>query len=215
MRDIHCHILPGVDDGAADLDESIAMLRAAAKAGVTHLVCTPHVRDPYFITSRYDETWEAYDLLVPYAREQGIELQMGWEVAHDKLVALGMEWVEYLHFDRSDEFLLELPPYAHRFDFQEFERTIFNLQGMGKQVIIAHPERCVAIQQDIEIARGLVSKGCLLQASADFISGGRLGDGAEHAKRLLKEGLYTYIASDAHSVKDYRAYEKAVRKYRL
>ena len=48
MRDLHCHILPGVDDGARNLDESLAMLEAAKAAGITSIVCTPHVRDPYF-----------------------------------------------------------------------------------------------------------------------------------------------------------------------
>ena len=48
MRDMHCHILPGVDDGARDLDESLAMLEAAKTAGVTSIVCTPHCREPYF-----------------------------------------------------------------------------------------------------------------------------------------------------------------------
>ena len=58
MRDIHCHILPGVDDGAADLDESLAMLEAAKRAGVTRIVCTPHCRDPYF---DYDKMWDAFE----------------------------------------------------------------------------------------------------------------------------------------------------------
>ncbi len=48
MRDIHCHILPGVDDGSPDLEYSLAMLSAAREAGVTSIVCTPHCRDPYF-----------------------------------------------------------------------------------------------------------------------------------------------------------------------
>jgi protein-tyrosine phosphatase len=64
MRDIHCHILPGVDDGARDLDESLAMLAAARAVGVTSIVCTPHVRDPYF---DYERMWAAYDLLVAHA----------------------------------------------------------------------------------------------------------------------------------------------------
>ena len=48
MRDLHCHILPGVDDGAPDLEASLAMLEAAKRVGITSIVCTPHVRDPYF-----------------------------------------------------------------------------------------------------------------------------------------------------------------------
>lgn len=86
MRDIHCHILPGVDDGAADLDESLAMLEAAKRAGVTRIVCTPHCRDPYF---DYDKMWDAFELLRDNA--DGFPLQMGFEVNHRKLVELGID----------------------------------------------------------------------------------------------------------------------------
>lgn len=86
MRDIHCHILPGVDDGAADLEESLAMLEAAKRAGVTRIVCTPHCRDPYF---DYDKMWDAFELLRDNA--DGFPLQMGFEVNHRKLVELGID----------------------------------------------------------------------------------------------------------------------------
>ena len=165
MRDLHCHILPGVDDGARNLDESLAMLEAAKAAGITSIVCTPHVRDPYF---DYDAMWDAYELLVAHA--DGFPLTMGFEVNHSKLMQLGMEWAEHLHFDGTNEFLLELSTRAGKPDFEIYERTIFELQGMGYQVIIAHPERYRAIQEDVEVARGLVKMGCKLQASADFIA---------------------------------------------
>ena len=99
MRDIHCHILPGVDDGAADLDESLAMLEAAKRAGVTRIVCTPHCRDPYF---DYDKMWDAFELLRDNA--DGFPLQMGFEVNHRKLVELGIDAAEHLHFDGTNEF---------------------------------------------------------------------------------------------------------------
>lgn len=64
MRDMHCHILPGVDDEASDLDESLRMLDAARRAGVTSIVCTPHCRDPYF---DYNAMWDAFELLQEHA----------------------------------------------------------------------------------------------------------------------------------------------------
>ncbi len=67
-------------------------------------------------------------------------------------------------------------------------------------MIIAHPEPYRAIQEDVEVARGLVKMGCKLQASADFIAGGRMGAERKPAKRLFDENLYAYIASDAHRV---------------
>ena len=120
MRDIHCHILPGVDDGAADLDESLAMLEAAKRAGVTRIVCTPHCRDPYF---DYDKMWDAFELLRDNA--DGFPLQMGFEVNHRKLVELGIDAAEHLHFDGTNEFLLELSTRATEVEFKQYERTIY------------------------------------------------------------------------------------------
>ena len=208
MRDIHCHILPGVDDGAADLDESLAMLEAAKRAGVTSIVCTPHCREPYF---DYDKMWDAFELLQAHAN--GFPLQMGFEVNHAKLMDLGMEWVPYLHFDGSNEFLLELSTVAGKLEFEEYERTIFELQGMGYEVIIAHPERYHAIQRDITVAQRLVRMGCKLQASADFVDGGRFGREKKPAERMFDENLYTYIGSDAHNVGHYDCLVYAVKTY--
>lgn len=204
MRDMHCHILPGVDDGARDLDESLAMLEAAKQAGVTSIVCTPHCRDPYF---DYDAMWDAFELLRAHAG--GFPLTMGFEVNHAKLMDLGMEWANHLAIDGTGEFLLELSTRASEMEFRTYERTIFELQGMGYTVIIAHPERYRAIQKDIDIARRLVKMGCKLQASADFVSGGRLGAEKKPAKRLFEENLYSYIASDAHRVEHYKHLAKA------
>lgn len=185
------------------------MLEAAKQAGVTSIVCTPHCRDPYF---DYDAMWDAFELLRDHAN--GFPLQMGFEVNHAKLMDLGMEWAEYLHYDGSNEFLLELSTVAGKLEFAEYERTIFELQGMGYEVIIAHPERYHAIQNDPEVARRLMRMGCKLQASADFISGGRLGREKKPAIRMFDELMYTYIASDAHNPEHYRCLAEARSKYR-
>ncbi len=207
MRDIHCHILPGVDDGARNLDESLAMLAAAKAAGVTSIVCTPHVRDPYF---DYDKMWAAYDLLVAHA--DGFPIQMGFEVNHDKLMDLGMRWVDYLHFDGSDEFLLELSSSATEVEFSDYERTIFELQGMGYVVIIAHPERYRAVQKNPDVAKRLARMGCKLQASADYVDGGRLRRERKPARRLFEDGMYDYIASDAHRAWHYDCLRRAMEQ---
>ena len=84
---------------------------------------------------------------------------------------------------------------------------------MGYKVIIAHPERYRAIQQDISIAQRLVRMGCSLQASADFVAGGRLGHEKKPARRMFEANLYRYIASDAHNVKHYDYFAQAQRTY--
>ena len=211
MRDMHSHILPGVDDGAKDLAMSIAMLEAAREAGVTSIVCTPHARDPYF---DHEAMWAAYHELKPHADAMGIPLSMGFEVAHAKLVELGVEeWAPYLCFDNGREFLLELDPGCTEGRFQEYERTIYELQGLGYEVIVAHPERYRAIQQNTDIAVRLVRMGCRLQASADFVAGGRFGKEKKPAKKMFDQLLYRYIASDAHRPEHYAYLKHAVQEY--
>lgn len=210
MRDMHCHILPGVDDGSPDMETSLVMLDAAKQAGVTSIVCTPHVRSPYF--KDLDVLWDAYRRFKEAAG--GFPITMGFEVNHTKLMELGLdEWAPYLGFEGTGEFLLELDTRCTEADFQDYEGTIFVLQGMGYDVIIAHPERYRAIQQNTEIARNLLRMGCKLQASADFIAGGRMGREKKPAQKMFDQLLYRYIASDAHKPEHYALLAKAVAEY--
>ena len=211
MRDIHCHILPGVDDGARDLNESLAMLEAAKANGVTSIVCTPHCRNPYF---DYEGMWEAFEELKRHASD--FPLQMGFEVNVEKLKELGVdEWADRLHFDGSDEFLLELSTHAGQADFKEYERIIYDLQGRGYQVIVAHPERYKYIQKNIDAGKRLIELGCKLQASADFVKGGRFGREKKPARRMFADNMYSYIASDAHVPRHYEYLSQAVKCYQV
>ncbi len=199
MFDIHSHILPGVDDGARDLEESLAMLEAAKAVGVTAIACTPHCRDPYF---DYGAMCEAFELLERHA--EGFPLVMGFEVNHAKLMELGDEWIDRLAFRGRKEFLLELSTRAGKATFDEYERTIFEIKAKGYRVIIAHPERYLAIQKDFDRAKRLVDIGCELQVSANFVAGGRFGREKKPAKKLFDGELVSYIASDAHCAEDYK-----------
>lgn len=188
------------------------MLAAAREAGIDDIVCTPHCRDPYF---DFDAMWEAFELLRAKAADAfpDVALHMGFEVNCHKLMELGDDWIDDLAFSDSKEFLLELDVRATAFEFAAYQRTVFDIQSRGYRVIIAHPERYRAIQKDIGLARDLVDMGCLLQASTDFVAGGRLGGELKPAKRLLREGLYTYFASDAHNVGHYSLFTKALARF--
>lgn len=207
MRDLHCHILPGVDDGSPNVETSLEMLRCARDAGVTSIVCTPHARDPYF---DYVAMRDAFDMLSDMS---DIPLALGFEVAHEKLLELGIdEWAERLAFEGTGEFLLELDPDCTPSFFGEYERTIYGLQGRGLTVIIAHPERYQAIQRKPELAERLVDLGCKLQLSADFVRGGRLGRERRIARKLISRGLCSYVASDAHRPEHYTYLKPALKE---
>ena len=207
MRDVHCHILPGVDDGSPNLATSKAMLAAAAKAGVTSIVCTPHCRTRSFSQRA---CIEAYKSLVPAAKAANIPLTLAYEVYYDKLMQIGIEHAPNLRNPRTDEFLLELPTGQKPVDV---DRTIWQLQGMGLHVTIAHPERYACVQDDWQIAEEWRSRGCKLQLSSNFIAGGMFSKSKKTAKRLLDAGLVDYIASDAHEPGHYTDLKQALAKY--
>lgn len=185
------------------------MLAAAREVGVTSMICTPHCRSTSF---DYHKTVEAFDAFQSAAK--GFPMSLGFEVAHRMLAHIDESLISRLAFRETGQFLLELDVVADEgMYFSEYAQTIFDLQGKGFEVIIAHPERYHAIQQNPALARELVRMGCKLQASADFVAGGRLGHAKKPAKRLLKEGLYSYVASDAHCVEHYKYLSKALKAF--
>ena len=221
MHDIHCHILPGVDDGAQTMADSLAMLQAALRAGVSAITCTPHVRDPYFDgIEDYKRDFRAYEAFAQesasWLAKKGlppVPVTMGFEVNVRKLEELGLDWLPRLCTERSRDLLLELSVGASPSRYDDYERLVFRLQGEGYHIIVAHPERYRAIQQDLGLAEELGNMGCDVQAGADFIEGGRLGREKKPARELFRRGLYTHIASDAHNPHHYDLLARAAKKY--
>lgn len=210
MRDVHCHILPGVDDGSRSMEESLAMLQSAMRAGVTSIVCTPHCRDPWF---DYDKMWDAFHAFVMEVQNANIgmapRLSMGFEVNYKKLVELGVDWIDYLACQTGD-FLLELPTKTLPSDW---ERWVFEIQGKGYTVIIAHPERYAPVQENIEVVRQFVKAGCKIHVSSDFYSEGKFSPIKKTAKALFAEDLVNFIASDAHGPLAYELLWRARKEY--
>ena len=209
MRDVHCHILPGVDDGARTMSESLLMISAAMKAGVTSIVCTPRCCDPFF---NFERMWQAYLQLkhrvsaIPHAPE----LSMGFEVDYYKLKKLGMDAAVRLGNDQG-EFLLQLPNGMLPLDW---EYWVHQLQRKGFKVIIAHPERCREIQKDVEVARRFLLAGCELQISADCIYGSILDPTRRTAKKLVQAGMVNHLASDARCPSDYEILSDAMEYFK-
>jgi protein-tyrosine phosphatase len=204
MYDVHSHILFGVDDGARSFEESQAMVHAAHAVGIDRIVCTPHFHDSRFDMQLVERNFE---LLEEFAKQQGIEMLLGFEVYWRTLLEAGIENAPEFNIDDSNLLLLEfgyhlLPPH--------WQRLIFDLQAMGLRVIIAHPERYAPIQKDIGIAEEMKRMGCLLQLSANFVAGSLFGASRKTALSLMKYGLVDYIASDAHCPADYDYYPKAL-----
>ncbi len=204
MFDIHCHILPGVDDGARTPEETFQMLDAARNAGITHIVCTPHCRfsdfDPALIAQRFRTFSE-------HAAQMDIQATLGYEVHWKKLAEIGIDTAPKFCIGETNLLLLEFSD-AH---FPaNWERAIYAIQRQGITVVIAHPERYLPIQDNLDLAYELKNMGCRLQLSANFVEGGRFDRRRRTAKALLKEGLVDYLASDAHRPEHYAVFTRAL-----
>lgn len=204
MRDVHSHILPGLDNGPRTMSGSLMMLSAAMQAGVTSIVCTPHCHDRRF---HFGAAWQAFLQLKHRASAipGAPQLTMGFEVSYHKLKSLGMDAAPQLG-NGFGEFLLELPSGALPLDWAHMVRQ---LQQRGFKVVIAHPERCLEVQSDIRIARRFVDVGCELQIAAANIDAGFFNVERRTAKKLVQAGLVSYVASEAHVPEDYELFAEA------
>lgn len=205
MIDIHSHILPGIDDGARTLEESVDMLREAAAAGVSILYATPHARRHV----DWRAVHAAYQAVAREALRLGIQLRLGTEILYDLLIRLSGDELPYYCYQNSKTLLLEFHSQIipHR-----WEHTLSALKQAGYQVIVAHPERYRFIQRKPGIAMEFGRYGALLQLDVESLAA-KPWDGARRAaRRLLGEGVASFIASDAHRPEGYRLYAAMHRK---
>lgn len=202
MIDLHCHLLPGVDDGAASLEEALSLVRAAVEDGTKHLVLTPHVQP-----GRYENTraslvshFEAFsaavaDAGVPVGLSIAGEVRLGAEVlqlaASDNLPFVG-KW------QGQNVMLLELP---HSHIPPGSDKLVKWLLDRDVLPMIAHPERNKSVMDDLSKLHPFVEMGCLFQLTAMSVTAD-FGDSAhQRAHQILENNWATVIASDGHNLK--------------
>ena len=193
MIDLHSHVLPGLDDGAADLEEALAICRAAAADGIELLAATPHVRHDHPTTP---EQMEAALAVVQAAAAGTVDLLPGGELDLAELDRPVDELRRFALAGNPAYLLVETPYHGWPLDIAlRFDR----LDADGITPVLAHPERNLDVQQRPELLAGLVERGALIQVTAASVDG-RLGRGSQRCvRRLLDAGLVHLIASDAHA----------------
>lgn len=199
MLDLHCHILPGIDDGPATQEESLALARAAVAAGTTAIVATPHVNWDYPANSAASIAAGVDALRAALAREQiPLELHTGAEIAMTRAAELADEELVALRLGGpgATYLLIECPlsPTARGFD-----AILALLRSRGHELLLAHPERCPAFQRDPAAYERLIADGMLGQVTAGALVG-RFGRTVQDfADRLVRDGLMHVASSDGHS----------------
>jgi protein-tyrosine phosphatase len=193
--DLHCHILPGLDDGPVNFDFSVAMARKAEEAGINIMVATPHVRSDY-PTEPEGIAAAVAELNDALANEE-LELLVlaGAEVSLQKSAELDDGTLTTLCLGSGDYLLVESP---YRSIDIDLEGIVWDLQARGFKPVLAHPERCPIFQRDPDRLARLVNGGVLCSITAASLAG-RFGTTVRRfSLELMYDGLVHDVASDAH-----------------
>lgn len=196
MIDLHCHLLPGIDDGARDLDMSLAMARIAADDGIATIACTPHIL-PGVYNNNGPAIRAAIVRLQRALDEAGIAIRLVSGADAHVTPDLGAQLRDgrALSLNDSRYFLLEPP---HHVLPPRLEDHVFGLQAAGFVPVLTHPERLTWLDQHYDLAKRLVYSGVLMQLTAGSLTG-RFGRRSRYwAERMLDEGVCHLLATDAH-----------------
>lgn len=197
MIDLHCHLLPGIDDGAPDLEASLKMARIAADDGIETIACTPHIYPGMFENDSAGIRGYV-EALRGHLTEAGIPLKLTWGAdAHadpNLLARLKAGTAPALNDTRY--FLLEPPHHVAPPNFAQFT---FSFLIAGYVPVITHPERLSWIGEHYDTFCDLADKGVWMQVTAGSLTG-RFGQAARYwGERMLDEGRVHILATDAHS----------------
>lgn len=197
MIDLHCHVLPGIDDGPESIEDSLTLARASASLGTRTIVATPHVswNYPNEAGTIARLTGELNERL---AREGiAVEVRAGAELAMTRAVEIDPSEIELLRLGDGPWVLLE-PPFSPI--VAGIDQVVQELHSGGHRVLLAHPERCPAFQRDPDLVETLVRGGALSSITAGSLTGRFGGTVQRFARHLLERRLVHNVASDAHDM---------------
>ena len=195
MIDLHCHLLPGIDDGAQDMSMALAMAKAAAGDGVHTIAATPHLNPTYPLDPAAIEDAVERVRFVLDEEDVPVSVRTGAELAVTSIADLDDEDLGRTTLGGGDCLLVECP-YVSGVPF--FEEMIFGLQLRGFRPLLAHPERSPMFQRAPDRLASLVARGALCSITAGSMRG-LFGERVrKFTIELLREGLVHDVASDAH-----------------
>jgi protein-tyrosine phosphatase len=194
--DLHCHVLPGIDDGPSTIEDSVSLARAAAAAGIRTIVATPHVSREYpndadTIARLLDDAGARF-----VAEDLPLDLRAGAEIAMTKINDIAPEELPKLALGAGPWLLIECPftSLATGFDI-----LVLRLQSQGHRIVLAHPERSPLFHRDPRLLGSLVRSGILTSITAGSLVGRFGGQVQRFTRRLAQDELIHNVASDAHN----------------
>jgi protein-tyrosine phosphatase len=198
LIDIHCHLVAGIDDGAQDASQSLAMARMAVADGIRTIICTPHQAGNY-AANKGDDIRAAVARTQQMLTQRKIPLKLlpGGDVRIEADMAAGLRRGDLLTLgDHGRHVLLELPHELY-FPLEPVLKQLARLEMVG---ILSHPERNQGILRQPEVLAPLVEAGCLMQVTAGSLTANFGDDIYDFSAWMLEEGMVHFVATDAHGV---------------
>lgn len=199
LVDIHCHILPKIDDGSPSLEASIELAHQAVADGIKYILATPHHMDRHY-TNHVSSIRQVVETFQTELDRQGIDLKIfpGQEVHLNGEMMANLD--DLMGIDEGRKYmLLELP---HGMVPSYLDEVVFQLSCKGITPVIAHPERNARIIAEPEILYNLIKQGVLAQVTATSLVGTLGKQVQKTAKEFVKCGLVQMVASDAHVLRN-------------
>jgi protein-tyrosine phosphatase len=196
--DIHTHILPALDDGPKNLQESFALARCYERAGVRRVIATPHFLPGTAWAPSKEKIIRSVEAFQKNLNDEGILLTIepGMEIAYHAKMAERIYAGDLLPLSNSGYYLVE--PAFHG-EQENLLTTVTLLLHQGIKTIIAHPERTIGFQEQPQLLERLVSEGALLQINAGSLFGEFGKKSKAMAIFLVEKQLCHFFASDAHN----------------
>ncbi|MCB0397678.1 MAG: histidinol phosphatase [Flavobacteriales bacterium] len=205
--DFHSHLIPGIDDGASTIEDSIALIRGLHQLGYRKLITTPHVMSDYYkntpeiILGGLEKVREAVrseglDVELEAAAEYYLDSELEHMIQREPLLTFG-----------DNHVLVELsfmqPPH-------HFEETVFKLISAGYKPILAHPERYSYYYRDISVFEEMKDRGWLLQLNINSLTGHYSPQTRKVAEQMLERGYIDFLGSDCHHLNHIELMHKAL-----
>ena len=195
--DIHSHILPGLDDGSRSMEQSLEMLRIAYEEGIDIIIATPHNMPGKGQPSLETVQERAEQLRQMAKREElPIDIVVGTEYYYREKVLYLLEEEAAIRMNGSEYILAEFEPMVEKIYFRNAIRDIL---ATGYRPIVAHVERYANVMRDKAMLHDLKKMGALIQVNAASVIGDNGRVAKKDVKKLLKERLVDFVATDAHS----------------
>ena len=200
MIDLHCHLLPGIDDGPDTLEGSLALARIAVGNGITKAVLTPHIHPGRYNNDR-DSISRDREAFAAALASHGIPLELGFaaevRIGPEIVPLIEQDRIPFLGLHNGDRLLLLEFPHSHI--PLGSEKFVTWLLSQKIRPLIAHPERNKDVIRNIDKINPFVEAGCLLQITAGALVGAFGPHAQLRAEQLLQRGWVSVIASDAHN----------------